>query len=577
MGSKHKLFAVLFLVILLCVCKTSYAKWPENGIDICTAEMNQACSQIIPDGTGGVIISWTDTRPGAFGLYAQRVNPGGNIKWAVNGVAVYSEQYADVRYPIMISDNARGAVIVWWGHRDDNLDIYAQRINRNGEIMWNSEGAPVCADPGIQRYPKMIYCTTGYMIVVWRDQRNGNEDIYAQKLDMTGQPRWVLNGVPVCNNPEHQSGQQIISDNNGGAIIVWTDYRNGVNNYDIYAQRINSTGDPLWTLDGIPICTAAVDQEYPQIAFDGDCAVVVWSDYRNGNKDIYAQRINMDGDLLWTEDGVGICTSIQGQIFPLIISDEQGFSIIAWEDGRGGVYAQRISSDGSIQWYEDGIPICIADGAQNGIRIISDGAGGAILAWRDRRSGDNWDLYTQKVNMNGEVEWLIDGISVSTALNTHGPVSQLSPDGSGGAYFVWEDDRYDEYNDIFVHHIFRNNPIAVETDEYIYDAATSTINYEKAINGTQNADCINRIYPNPFNPNTAILFVMAEPGTASIKIYDTGGRLVRTLFEETLIAGNHQKYWDGKDGNGNAVTSGVYFCRISTQSIVETKKMVLLR
>ncbi len=66
-------------------------------------------------------------------------------------------------------------------------------------------------------------------------------------------------------------------------------------------------------------------------------------------------------------------------------------------------------------------------------------------------------------------------------------------------------------------------------------------------------------YPNPFNPRTTIVFSLAQPGRASLKIYDLSGRVVATLRDELLSAGEHRVVWDGTDAAGHSVSAGTYF------------------
>jgi hypothetical protein len=83
--------------------------------------------------------------------------------------------------------------------------------------------------------------------------------------------------------------------------------------------------------------------------------------------------------------------------------------------------------------------------------------------------------------------------------------------------------------------------------------------------------------PNPFNPTTTIRFSLATGGPATVSIYDANGRLVRTLVDETRAAGDHAVPWDGRDARGKSVASGVYFYRLVAGSVIESKKMVLLK
>ena len=84
-------------------------------------------------------------------------------------------------------------------------------------------------------------------------------------------------------------------------------------------------------------------------------------------------------------------------------------------------------------------------------------------------------------------------------------------------------------------------------------------------------------YPNPFNPQTTIAFTIKTRGHAQLSVYDVGGRLVRTLANEVRAAGPQQVTWDGRNGAGEAVASGVYFYRLVAGDFSQTKKMVLLK
>ena len=84
--------------------------------------------------------------------------------------------------------------------------------------------------------------------------------------------------------------------------------------------------------------------------------------------------------------------------------------------------------------------------------------------------------------------------------------------------------------------------------------------------------------PNPFNPVTLIPYATAAPGNVFIRIYDVGGKLVRTIHPGSLPAGEHVARWDGRLQGGSEAASGVYFYRIEYPGGgVSSKKMILLR
>ncbi|MBK7735883.1 MAG: hypothetical protein IPI36_12105 [Chitinophagaceae bacterium] len=141
-------------------------------------------------------------------------------------------------------------------------------------------------------------------------------------------PNPSLNNA-ICNYTSHQMDVQMVSDGSGGAIVVWRDGRNIANAIDIYAQHISASGNLLWNVDAVPICNAASDQFAPRLVSDGaNGAIIAWYDNRSGNYDIYAQRINSSGVVQWTTDGVAICIATGNQNAHQLLADGNGGAFI---------------------------------------------------------------------------------------------------------------------------------------------------------------------------------------------------------------------------------------------------------
>jgi hypothetical protein len=84
-------------------------------------------------------------------------------------------------------------------------------------------------------------------------------------------------------------------------------------------------------------------------------------------------------------------------------------------------------------------------------------------------------------------------------------------------------------------------------------------------------------YPNPFNPETKIVFNLPESGRVKVEIYNIKGQKVKTLLDCYMSPGRSEMIWNGKDDNGKQVSSGVYFYQLVTEKKIITKKMILIK
>jgi hypothetical protein len=149
----------------------------------------------------------------------------------------------------------------------------------------------------------------------------------------------------------------------------------------------------------LPLCTAAAAQETPAIVSDGlGGAIVSWQDFRGNDIDVYAQRVDRAGVPLWPANGVAVCTAVSSQLYSVVASDGAGGAIVVWHDYRSqsgnnfDIHAQRVNATGVPQWTTNGVAICSAASEQAFPRILPDGAGGALIVWHDRRTGDDLDV-----------------------------------------------------------------------------------------------------------------------------------------------------------------------------------------
>lgn len=201
-------------------------------------------------------------------------------------------------------------------------------------------------------------------------------------------------------------------------------------------------------------------QEFPNIIADGSGnTIVAWHDYKSGAAALYAQKFNSSGVAQWSPAaGVPICTvtNFFGSMIALdvnalafyMVSDGSGGAILAWNDYRtdgttSHIYAQRINSSGTVQWTANGKAVCDAANGQGLNSVDVDGSGGALLAWTDQRNFVNGsDIYVQRIDSSGASLWTANGLQVfdNTALGV-GANRPFIINNSGGAIVTWDDSR----------------------------------------------------------------------------------------------------------------------------------------
>ncbi|MDD3641963.1 MAG: FlgD immunoglobulin-like domain containing protein, partial [Candidatus Krumholzibacteria bacterium] len=406
--------------------------------------------------------------------------------WIEDGIELDGAPY-DQGNVSVIGDGEGGAVVVWMRGLNEGGylkgDIYAQRLDRWGNSLWTSGGQPICVLTEDQTQPKIVADGEGGYIICWTDLRpTTHTDIYAQRIDADGTPLWTTNGVAVCTAAYGQGNPVMIPFEGGGAVIAWQDTRSGTN-YDVYAQRVSNAGSMLWTADGVAVCTDPSFQEQIRIAPGSDGGTnVVWQDSRNGQYDIYANYLSASGSPNWGTSGNCICCDPASQSSPEMVSEGLGGAIVAWVDMRNGnadIYGTRVYYGSGYWGAGEASSICSAAGNQNYHSIERYGVYGAVVAWRDERGG-NVDLYAQRIDVSNNRYWATDGIAICSYVGTQA-IEDIAEDGAGNLVFVWFDTR-DIYNDLYAQKVDgdgaalwdpRGVPVATERYNKCYSKAAA--------------------------------------------------------------------------------------------------------
>jgi hypothetical protein len=121
--------------------------------------------------------------------------------------------------------------------------------------------------------------------------------------------------------------------------------------------------------------------------------------------------------------------------------------------------------------------------------------------------------------------------------------------------------------------LYPGSQATIQIDSITFASAPLSTTPEPAVSALRLAPN----HPNPFNPSTTIAFDMPAAGAVLLQVFDLRGRLVRTLVEDSLPAGQHEVRWDGRDGDGHGLPSAVYLSRLQVGGRMMSGRMTLVR
>jgi hypothetical protein len=376
--------------------------WGEKGVSVGSgySDFGEFDSYAVSDGSGGAIVIWLEFLPRAegelpsFQTHAARIDSEGDVEWQRDIPGVDQA----------IPDGSGGVIIAYRALYQDNISVL--KIDGEGNLPWGQDGVSLNLS-GYDSQRDIASDNSGGVIVV--QQISGEGIICAQRVDSGGNILWQTGGVQACVGPAE--GAQVVSDGAGGAIIAYMrdipceDGRIGYCDSDIYAQRIDAEGNVLWGPDGVPICVGPSAPNSPRIVTDGAGGAIIFFFFLDDYAAFRARRIDADGHELWEEEA-----ELWGGI---IVGDGSGGVISVWYSGEGtNAKAQRLDATGRELWGPDGTALTFRD--LHSSLAVSDGCGGVLISWSavefTGSKASAVSYYVQRIDADGNLPWGDEGI-----------------------------------------------------------------------------------------------------------------------------------------------------------------------
>lgn len=665
-------------------------RWAANGVQVTNAAGTQE-TPFVGRGSSGLAIAWLDDRNGAANtdIYFGRVSHAGVVSNLAGSIVTNN---ATDQVELSGTPYEDGLLVVWRDIRNGNWDIYGQKLSASGFTDWDAYGnSSICTAAGTQSSPRVVSDGQGGGYVVWEDLRGADLDIYAQHVERYGQLQYGLGGVPVCTAASNQIEPRLDSDGNGGYIVTWLDDRAAPRS--LYAQRMVPSGVGLWTANGVDVASGivATPTDHSLVSDGIGGAFVAWSEARANGADLYGQRLSATGSVQWSTSGALISGAYGGQTKATVTTGSENSLLAAWEDERQNVgdpsiYAQRVDRYGylgdaapklvdvsdvlgdqggqvRIDWtpgYVEfdpylqvnvyyvlrQVPAALANrltraGARlvheptepaRGERVIlAQPSGTAVTYWEyvGQSPAFQSDTYSfiapttsdsvvgvpastqfmlQARNASGSRYWF-SNVKVGHSLDNLAPLAPAPFAGtyaSGSARLTWNPNREPDLAGYRLHRGttagFTPGPgslVAALSDTGYVDAAGAPHWYKLIAvdvhgnespvatalpagtttvepgTGTRAFFAIASANPARAGGTTTLRFGLATAGRASLALYDATGRRVRALAGGAYEPGEHAIDWDGRDEAGRAAPPGLYFARFETVGYAATRKLVV--
>ncbi|MHB1685985.1 MAG: T9SS type A sorting domain-containing protein [Ignavibacteriaceae bacterium] len=454
----------------------------HDGISLNKSRVKKNITSIIADDEGGAFVFWLEVINEKVILFGQHINPEGKEIWGNKPIEISSKVHNVLNY--FVTKAGSSIYAAWQTQRIDRV-IYHQLISDKGKPLWVPGGKLITNLKGNQVNPVAVFVDST-MILSWTNEYGKEKEIYLQRFDKRGKPVWNKSGIPITNFRSVQFGQHLISDGKDGVILAWVDSRSDSTYADIYSQRFDKNGKMMWSPLGLAVATNFnTPKSYLNLVPDGrGGAIAVFKNRRNSINKIYGQKVfNM------------------------------------------GAFVSQISQFNA--------------GVQNdSIKISWDVS--------NERGKSFYSIERAVESDTGEMMWKTVGTIRSNGESNNKSFQYFDvPDTTGTLYYRVE--QTDAAGNI--------QPSDVTRINYFGEASDIIV--------MQNS-------PNPFSDSTDISFYLPKTSRVTIEFYNSHVAMISQIDDKTFPSGeNHIQF------SAQGLKPGIYFYRFMADNFVDVKKMVI--
>ncbi|MDO9576503.1 MAG: T9SS type A sorting domain-containing protein [Candidatus Cloacimonadales bacterium] len=364
------------------------------------------------------------------------------IQWQDNGIPIRKAE--NIRwFGDSVELNDGSVVVLWRGTREDNYQIFAQRINEAGNTLWEDGGINISYSQSLVYSFVATSSSDGNFFVAWFQSDDSYDEGYLtiQKINPAGEPCWTTAGVSI-NISDFENKMYLNSDDNGGVYLLWEEY------YDLKGIRFDSDGllAAGWDATGNILLSYSISNYlmYVNCSNLNGNLIFTYSIENGDNIDVYIQKVDPNAILLWGTAGNLIVSNELLKSYLKILTNSNGFWIGWWEQSPDfDINIYRFNEDGSQYWTQP-LEIGLQDTYIYGFQLVSDTNNYLYSGWYDEIE---MNYHIAKIDENQNMLWGNEGITAFSFDNDDEKyyAIQTTPDNEVNFVCVYAADYYDHY------------------------------------------------------------------------------------------------------------------------------------
>lgn len=541
----------------------------------------------IPYIMNDAIIAWKDFSNKISGeIFIQRISDD-QLLWSESGIRVTnsSEQIFDYSLTSDIAGNIFLAYVSRSEYPSNDYKILYQRILSDGSLTYKNEPILVEISARKKNKLKIIHDNNGQAFILWTENINGKESLLLKKVDASGKS--ILGKKPIrISGTLHSAVSYSISTlNNSLFYMAWE-----MDDKNIYHQLINDKGKALWAVGGTKATTIKNKNTIPRCVQNDSLITLCWLNEDAQNTSILVQRFKLNGNEMWTKNGVIVVSLSLKTPYYSVTDDAYGGIFISWidtiaSDNYCSTNIQRVNKIGELLWDSLSTGTSLSVNCEKGdLSVHTDSIDRAIIVCMNNAN----EICVERVQkfkapendfltLNSESL----GKSIKLKLNTNIKNEKLAfvierLAHSDTSAKVWE----------FVGSIDASTSAIIEEHEFIdsptefgtlYYRATLKSNTKEIISNISRIDFLEAASkivvaqnnPNPFNDSTVISFYLPVTSYVGFEFFNGHAEKISEFPEKVFSAGENSVTFYPDD-----LPPGIYFFRFYTRDFVEVKKMI---